>query len=204
MVINCANQEYLQSVKLNLENTAGQNYKVIIPNKFYPRIKIINAEATDATNDQLSSDIIRENQFNSLNNVHFNIIKKDVKNSKMNIIAEISPILFKKIMKEGFLFVGWRKCFVIESLHITRCFKCSGFGHLSINCKSSSHHCPNCTGSHRLDECNEKSNFTCINCVNHNKHFKTKLDINHSARDKQCSIYKNQVEYLQTKINYDE
>lgn len=204
MVINCTNNEYLQSVKSNLEKTAGQNFKITIPNKFYPRVKIFNAEPTNSTNEQLSKDIIKENQFTALNNVHFNILRKEIKNSKMNMVVEVSPILFKKIINDGFLFVGWRKCFVTESLVITRCFKCSGFGHLSKNCRSSSYQCPNCAGNHKLEECTETSNFMCINCVNYNKHFKTKLDTNHSAKDYQCAIYKNQIEYLQTKINYNE
>lgn len=203
MVINCTTSEYLQSVKSNLEKTAGENFKVTIPNKFNPRIQILNAEHTDTTNEQLSNDIIKENQFNILNDVHLKVVKKYIKKYKMDIIVEVSPALFKKIINDGFVFVGWRKCFVTESFHITRCFKCSGFGHLSKNCKSSVYNCPNCSESHKLEECNEKINFTCINCVNYNKHFKTNLDTNHSAKDNHCAIYKNQIVYLQSKINYE-
>lgn len=202
VILNCVNEDYLTKIKSNLEKCVGKSCKVLVPNKLLPRIKIKNINnLNNLNNEELCEHISKLNEFSAED--HFRIVKKIELSKKFDIIAEMSASLFKKVMSVGYVFVGWQKSHVTESFNVTRCFKCSRFGHLANTCKSSKYICPICGSDHKLEDCNNKGNLNCVNCVNHNTRFKTNIETNHSARNVHCPIYIRQVEVLKSRTNYE-
>ena len=120
----------------------------------------------------------------------------------MDIIVEVSANIFKKIMINGFLYVEFKRCYVSESVHIIRCYNCSGLGHYSKNCTVPKLICPKCTGEHKLVDC-KATEMKCVNCINCNEKFKTHHNINHPANSPKCPAYHNLVESRKLNICYE-
>lgn len=62
-------------------------------------------------------------------------IKRKKNNSdEADAIIEMDQDSFDEIMKAGHVNLGWRSCRVVHHVHIvhiTRCFKCCGYGHVA-------------------------------------------------------------------------
>lgn len=200
-ILKCLNSDHMQSIKTNLERSMGKDFTVTVPSKKNPKIRIYHLEKTDITNDILEGNIIKQNMFDK--NEKFKILTKINYVKSSNIIAEVSPNLFHKIISQGYLFVGWSKCPVKECFNIIRCYKCSSYGHMENQCTSSITICPICSKQHKLKDC-PKNSVSCINCINSNSQFKTKYRTDHSSKDINCSIYLKQIELAKTKINYSQ
>lgn len=200
IMVECSNKEELDKIKSNLIKSAGQDWQVSTPNKYLPRIKIYNTETTNLNDDQLTKNICEQNNVNCIQ-AHFKILRKIQYKKSTNLIVELDSELFSKIIKQGFLYVGWRKCLITESFNVIRCFKCSCFGHFSKDCKKSELVCPACSKNHQLKDC-PKESLKCINCVNHNVKFKTNFCEKHSSKDATCPVYLKQISAIKARIDY--
>lgn len=126
------------------------------------------------------------------------------KTNKINLVIEVSPVIFREIMKTKVLYYNWQKYFCDETFNVIQCFSCNGFGHFANKCPGKDKPiCYKCAGEHNYTNCDNK-NTACINCVKNNDRFKTNVDINHSAKDRRnCQSYIKTVELIRNQINYD-
>lgn len=101
----------------------------------------------------------------------------------------------------GKLFIGFDYCDVYDQVMLRRCFKCSGFNHVSENCKGNTS-CPRCSGEHFVKDCKvSDSELKCINCIKlKDKTKDTGIDINHAAWDSKCHVFKQNVTEFKSKI----
>ena len=61
---------------------------------------------------------------------------------------------------------------------VTICYKCQGFGHLSMNCRNETK-CGKCNDNHQTKDCKaEKSNYSCTRCNTTDHPTWSKMDIN--------------------------
>jgi len=68
---------------------------------------------------------------------------------------------------------------VSDHLHITQCFKCLGFGHISRVCRAERDICGHCGGAHESRSCPNKAGpRRCQNCVSSGS-----TSVGHSAFD---------------------
>nr|CAH7738523.1 unnamed protein product [Callosobruchus chinensis] len=84
----------------------------------------------------------------------------------IDVVIEVAPYLHKWITQRGFLYVGWKKCYITDHIRVKRCFKCCGLGHLDKDCRAQVC-CPKCSGDHKLKECKSDC-IKCANCINYN------------------------------------
>lgn len=70
----------------------------------------------------------------------------------MHVVIEVNPETFSDLMKRSTLFIGYKKCLIDELFDVVRCFKCSAFGHIAINCKSKVNRCSLCAENQRLSK----------------------------------------------------
>lgn len=95
---------------------------------------------------------------------------------------------FKQSIKVN---IGWEKCKIYECFNVLRCYNCYGFNHKREEC-SLPKACSKCSGEHDFKDCQEEIN-KCINCVEAVKKYKIELDVNHSAIDECCPIFKKKL-----------
>jgi hypothetical protein len=102
-----------------------------------------------------------------------------------NLVAEVGADTRKTLLHRK-IKLGWQIC-RIDYLVATRRFKCSRFNHRLQDCRGEVT-CSLCAGPHTLKECTGDSKiYTCINCVNYNKHNPTKnISVDHSSLDRNC------------------
>ena len=120
--------------------------------------------------------------------------------TEINVVLEVDHLTRSHILKEGKVNIGWRRCNVSDYVHITRCFKCSGFGHMAKECRNNLT-CSFCAGPHKYSECTSDVP-RCNNCILANKKSRQKLDIDHESTSKECPSYNRVVCIQQSKINY--
>jgi hypothetical protein len=122
------------------------------------------------------------------------------KKGKTNLIIEVAPEPFKKIMKTKSLYHRWQKYACEETFNVLQCFSCNGFGHTASKCNNIT--CYKCAGNHKHGECKEVNN-TCVNCISANARLNLQLRVNHNARDKiNCPCYLKAIETVKNHTNY--
>ena len=120
-------------------------------------------------------------------------------NSLVQAIIEVDLESFNNIIEARKLLVGYDLCKVWDAIEVRRCFKCSGFNHVSNQCRQKDAICPKCAGNHLLQDC-QSNDLKCIHCsslIDKNPD----ININHAAWDvKSCSVYRKQVDKLRSLV----
>lgn len=190
-MLNFDNNISPNELKKKLESSCGDQYKVTLPSKLKPSIIVYHASMQEDDSENLINNIIQRN--NIPTNEFFNISRVIKLKKSMHIVIKLSANLFNHFMKNGFIYVGWKKCEIEQYFNVLRCYKCSGLGHISGTCKSGEFLCPIC----------ERNSKNCINCHNHKKKNNTEIyDTNHTANSRECPVYKLKVQYLQSITDY--
>lgn len=112
--------------------------------------------------------------------VGINKVKK--KENKYYAVLQVDQELYKRIINNGYLFIGYNACPVYDAIDVMQCFKCCGFHHISNNCHNAIA-CPKCAG-HQVKDCTAE-NLKCVNCLNQKDKSNLSLS-NHAAWDKKC------------------
>uniref|UniRef100_A0ABD2X888 CCHC-type domain-containing protein n=2 Tax=Trichogramma kaykai TaxID=54128 RepID=A0ABD2X888_9HYME len=94
----------------------------------------------------------------------FKVGKRD--NEVTHWVMEVSPECRDVLVKEGGLYLGWRRCRVKEHCALTRCYKCQDFSHIAKHCKEKDSTCGKCGEvGHTFKECTtEKQAKVCVPC----------------------------------------
>lgn len=166
-------------------------------------VKGADLDVLECDENNLVNDIININNLEIDDYNNFKIIKKfKIKNSAYLVLEVSSAIRCKILTKNGNkLYVGWRACLCTDYFSVTRCFKCSRFGHISSRCNKDTV-CCNCARNHDSKECNSDI-LKCINCTELNSKLKSSVPVDHRCGDlSKCQAYKKQIDLLITKINY--
>ncbi|KAK4885151.1 hypothetical protein RN001_001422 [Aquatica leii] len=204
ILIECKNKDDVCKLKEKAETKMGESYKIQLPKKKLPRIKIVGLY------ENLPPEIIEEKI--KMQNSHINSEKSSLKivhtkegrNRKSYIAyAEVNAYTYRAIMKEEKINVGWDRCIVYDAIEIRRCYRCNGFNHKASECKAQKA-CPKCAGSHGLQECtvDGEENHKCSNCIQMAEKLKMKLDINHPVWSQECAVFKRKMEMERKKIDF--
>ena len=113
----------------------------------------------------------------------------------MHYIIKCSPKIRKAIYDHGDkIYTKYENCAIYDSYQPYQCYKCQEFGHSATNC-SNKQICPNCGGNHTSKDCTE-STVKCVNCV------KKKVDSNHRAFDRKCTVYIEEAERIKNNTDH--
>lgn len=166
--------------------------------KLLPRQKVEDVPK-DMTDDELIEVMYHRNDeiqshYKDIQNFKENCVVK-YRHAKKNkesdsVVIEVSPGLRKILLGKGYVNLQWTRSSVSDYIHVTKCFQCCGFHHLSRHCKDTQR-CGRCAGPHKLADCHEdKVNSRCINCTKHNDKTRKKVyDTNHESVDPECPSY---------------
>lgn len=192
VVISCESGAASMKMKTMVEAKFGDKYDVSLPDIMKPRMRIFRVDGVN------ENDIVDELKQRNEWLVNGDIVVKKIiksKNEKYNdfdVIIEVDLDSFDKLTDAGCVNLGWKSCKVAHHIHLTRCFKCCGFGHIAERC-SNKLACAKCSGEHKTAEC--KSNETrCVNCKVMNEKFGTKLNTRHRPWHSSCDVLKKRTE----------
>lgn len=202
LIIGCKNVDESAKFKSLAIEKLSENYEIREVMPLNPRIKVVGISES-ASEDTILKFILTQNKcMFPINHVCKLLTLAPLKKNKQVYQAtlQVDRVTYNNIMAQGKLFVGYDYCSVFDAIDLRRCFKCSGFHHIAAKCSAGTHSCPRCAESHQLSDC--QSNFErCINCVNLNKKQPgLNLDINHKAWDKNCTVYKQELDKLRSNI----
>lgn len=204
IILRCDNQQSLVKVKETIENSLSGNCSVALPTTFNPRVKIvgIHKEEYDQEADILRIKIVNQNNiiFGCVDDKLKIVFKYPIKDNKFNLVIELDPVLYNKVMEVGKLNIGWNRCKVFDHLSVMRCFKCCEYGHMQKQCTNPVV-CPLCAGNHEKKDC-QSNDLSCKNCVISNIKYKTNDDAKHAVWDRNCSCFKRMQTILRRKTNY--
>ena len=203
ILVGCSSSEDTLKLKEIAKDKLMENYNIKDVRNVKPRIRIVGMSEKLKKNELI--------QYIKFQNKHLNSENCDMKISKLwstkknfiiyQAIVQVETDFYDKVMSigEGKLFVGYDLCSVYDSFEIRRCFKCSGFNHMSNQCRSAVC-CPKCAGKHEVKNCTSTT-LKCVNCINYSNTNKMKLNIEHTTWDRNCFVYKQHIDELKSKIS---
>lgn len=189
----------------------NDNLVINIPRKHNPRI-IVHGIDANFPEDELLSAIKEQNPnvaqclLDTNQSMTKRFMKKAWNGQTQFAVLEVSPMIYRTIMRSAKLFIGYSRCKVNDHFHVIRCHKCSAFGHIAADCRSQLH-CPQCSEQHELKDC-RNTKTECINCKTYNSRMATRnnfrpYDIDHPATSSDCPAFKKTLNIIKSKINYD-
>lgn len=214
----CCNKEGIEKLKNEIHSTLESDYVADTEKLEKPKIKITGINRK-YENEELEQKLIDLNfaydkskflkvsyiqpiqrQKNNENNNTAN--RNNHSSISYNAYIELDPEYFHRIMSTGKIYVGWQRCAAYEDLNMSRCFKCTGYGHGGKKCNSD-YVCLYCAGAHDSKTCKNKHQKKCGNCLAANTKYNMNRSVNHIASDtKCCETYKSRMHYLKSKIDY--
>lgn len=149
----------------------------------------------DALANQNDLDGIIRDDIDEHINFKFRTGKKD--EATTNWVFEASPKMRNILRRLERVYIGMRRCRVMDFSAITRCYKCQGLGHVSKHCRATVDSCGHCgEDGHRTNDCTKKERpKACALCK------RLKKDNKHAANN-ECPAYKTMVEAWQKSTNY--
>jgi hypothetical protein len=221
ILLECDSNEDINKFSQHLNETVRNLAEIKIPTKKSPKMIIYNL-SNDITKEELIEAIPKQNPLiadllsksrNIESQIKFKFFTKSNFKDCKNAVIEVPPELRKLLINLNKINIVWSKCSVKDYIIIMRCFKCLSFGHLSKdkegnNCCKNDIRCSYCAEDHSFKDCTKnysQNHNTCINCINHNvktKNQKFHYNINHSAMDKNCPVFKYVENQIKSKTNY--
>lgn len=200
IVISCANAVDTMKMKQLIDHNIGNDYDVCLPEIKKPRVKITNI-GDDLTTDEILSDIVNKNNFAHDATFQIKKVMKNKRNNTQDVVAEVDCKSFEYMMTAKKLFIGWKRCNVVEHVYLKRCFKCCGFSHIAKECKHNIA-CSKCAGSHKSADCDGKK-YLCVNCCAANTKYGLNLATNHHAWSRECCVLQKRIAKLKEFIQYN-
>lgn len=201
-LIKCDKQDNIKCLETNLQTNFGSEYEVIVPKKINPKVIIFNVSNDDLSDKEiLPSNILKQNNIQQTQDSTFKLVRTINKNTGVNIVMECDSETFKSIIDRKKLYIGWRRCGVLESFHVLRCYNCCRYGHIAKDCLSPTTS-PKCSENHASKDCTVTTH-KCINCERSNERYHTKFSTDHYVFSNNCTVYKNKIQHLQNITQYE-
>lgn len=196
VLISCSTTGSKGKITEKIQEEFGDKYNITDVEFRKPKMIIVGVEkhVINKTNDEIMDMIKNQNELEDAANqieITWKYINKKKKNSG-NIIVEVEPNIYEQLNTIGTVNIGWRQCRVYEYFNVLRCFKCARYHHKSTDCTNKTT-CFKCSGEHESNNC-DTDDLKCINCLTTMEKLKIKLDTNHAAYDRNCSVYQKIIE----------
>lgn len=200
LAINCINDDELNKFKVEATKALSDKYDLHIPEIRGQRVRISNIDQL-LSDERLIDSIMTQNDF--IKNGSLKVItmfENKKRKGSYEAIIECDNDNFTAIINKEKINVGWNSCRTKEHINVNRCFRCCGYNHIASKCKNKKA-CLNCGDDHVAKECTANESV-CVNCKIAVEKFKLKIDINHPAWSRECSVYKRKLESSRKRLMY--
>lgn len=203
MAISCPSPEDASKLLKEINNKLDGSYNAKMSQLMKPKIKIVGYQPREhEDNHAIEQKIINQNDLELLNETLTITYISERPNKKTIIYAEVSPTVFRTLISRKKLYIGWERFPVYEDITINRCHKCQSYGHKQHRCTRNIV-CSYCSGNHLIGDCPRNSK-KCINCINTNRKYQLKQDVQHETNDLQCPTYLYHIKRYKSRVDYGE
>lgn len=135
VLIKCDSSGSTDKMKDVLISKMGEKYEINETKMRKPSVIVTNIDKELPKNDILVA-IKNQNPFlKEADQLDLVLAKINGKNTSQYGILECNGSAFRKLISAGKIYVGLRRCPVMENLKVTRCCKCYGFNHKVSDCR---------------------------------------------------------------------
>jgi len=199
IILQCDSNEAKEKLKQIATEKLGTEYEIKLPVERNPRVKILGMSEI-LKSEQIISALKQQNPLLAGSEIKVVTTYCRRNTQKIDTIIEVDAETYKKIMLAEKLNIHFDRCHVVDSIGITRCYNCNGYGHHGNRCTSTLC-CPKCSENHKLSDC-KSQDLKCCNCVAANTKLHLNIPSNHAAWDSSCTVYQRKVTALKNQINY--
>lgn len=202
VLLKCNSEKSHKELRKELVENMSDKYDIKETKLRLPEVFISNIE-NDIKADEVIESIKNQNDFFSKGDqIEIAVLKPNKKKTAQNCVLRCNGTAFKKMIHIGKVYIGLRRCEINENVTVTRCYKCLKFNHKSKDCKyTGPDKCSFCVDSHHYTRCKSQEK-TCINCVESNRKYGTSYPTSHSALDKDCELFKQQMDKQKERTDY--
>lgn len=202
LVVGCSGAEDADKFVELAGEKLSANYDVHRLKRILPRIRVTGISEKLAP-DTLREYILGQNE-DSFCGADCKILKISSVKNRADIYqaaVQLDTVSYSRVLKAGYLIIGFDVCKVYDAVDLIRCYKCNGFNHTSQSCKRGIS-CPRCGAGHDVKECTvEEAQLCCVNCLRTNEKLGKSFDTNHAVWNSQaCSVYKESVEKFKSDL----
>lgn len=190
MVIGCQSREENEKLRKMVQDKMSDSYVVRELNGISPRIRVAGITEKHPV-DSLVNYILKCNSDIFLNNAECKLLKFYPTKKNKDIyqaILQVDKNTYDKVIKAGYIFIGYDSCHVFDAIQIYRCFKCNEFHHSAKKCDKPIS-CPRCSLNHEVKDCKEQS-LRCSNCVKLIDKLNIEISTDHAVWESdKCTAY---------------
>lgn len=211
ILVSCPTRESAETLSKEVTDKLSDKYTVQEARKLNPRIRVVGLSERHAEDTFLNYLRVQNSKIleaaSDIKLVSFDTVKGKGKHGEASdggrrvtiyqAVIQLDPGAYERALSAGRLFVGYDCCVVYDALDLLRCYKCSGFGHVSSSCKAKPA-CPRCSGDHLVTDCTSQS-LKCVNCFNASKIIPN-ISCNHAAWDRECVVYRRKLKLLREDV----
>ncbi|KAI1286617.1 hypothetical protein HDE_10840 [Halotydeus destructor] len=119
-------------------------------------------------------------------------------------IVRVPKEVYKELMIMPVLYFKYSRLRIKKHTHVTMCYKCQMYGHISTNC-SNKEHCSFCAGEHSHKQCphrSEPEHIVCAVCQQYNTAGKSNKPVNHRCHTTDCPHHKKALDNTEAQTEY--
>jgi len=172
----------------SMQTKLGQDFEIEIRDNDIKRLKLVRFRNDNFPLDEIAQAIAKQNENEIKSPDKLKIVKEIQCKSDSRfstLILQVDSLSHKLALAKGFLNIKWSKFKVFDAFSVTRCYKCSRFGHKIADCKAANSVCSKCSGCHESKDCTV-AYFTCVNCAEAKSKYNLDIDISHPAYSPKC------------------
>lgn len=216
VILLCESKAECEKVAEAVNKKIGEKVEAKVPTFKNPKVKILNMRNYDyvipkSDNDEDFNKFkedwlkqLKERNEYLANAVCLKFVKIYSKKRQgrvipdvYDIVMEVDPRSYKRLMEAGHVQSDMEKCRVIDGAIIIRCFKCCDFGHMAKDCKKEEQVCFKCgKNGHQAKNCQE--NECCFKCKRDGK------ESNHSVLNTTCPYYIREYKKVTKSVRFTE
>lgn len=83
-------------------------------------------------------------------------------------VLELSPVLYRKIIEAGVVYIGLQRRPVVDQTPLVQCARCLAYGHTKTVCREKADLCSYCGEAHSWEKCRQRQEDSppcCKNCI---------------------------------------
>ena len=163
MIINCINEDSINTIVNTINNLLNSDIKIRKEQINKPILKVINIDKTLEDEKVIEQDMKLRNFNNMENKCKVLHVYTNTRTGTNSAIIKVISNIYKHIKDDkSRLFIGYQSCRVFNIINSYPCNKCSRFGHNSEKCRNEAP-CSRCNGNHITSKCTREI-IKCPNC----------------------------------------